>query len=120
MKTASTKTVKCWTNSRGANNPTPATTSLLSIQYESAWAVAVGNPFDGVALYEPEEGQAAPGDVITIFLTASETISDTYIFRPLAPQLFQSDGLESRYQFQEKASTLFDKTGCAEASRLSD
>ncbi|MCB9565798.1 MAG: hypothetical protein H6710_00995 [Myxococcales bacterium] len=70
---------------------------------------------DGVPLYEPEEGQASPGDVITIFLTASESISDTYIFRPLAPQLFQSDGLESRYQFQEKAATLFDKTGCAEA-----
>ncbi|HFE44738.1 MAG TPA: hypothetical protein ENJ18_04475 [Nannocystis exedens] len=69
---------------------------------------------DGASLYTPQEGEPMAGEPVTIFLEEVEDAASTFIFKPLPAQLFQSNAVNSRYEFRQKADSLFSKTSCTE------
>ncbi|MEZ4450691.1 MAG: hypothetical protein R3B09_14510 [Nannocystaceae bacterium] len=81
--------------------------------YEDATMVMTEYAGEGQTLYTPEDGEPAPGEPVTIFLSEVPEAANTYGFKPLPFMLFESDGMGSEYQFQQKAASFFDKTGCA-------
>ena len=70
---------------------------------------------EGGVLYEPKEGEAAPGDPIVINLSQVESASKTYTYKPLPPRLFDSDGSTSGFQFVQRAQSTFEPTMCRTA-----
>ncbi len=61
---------------------------------------------------ELEAGVLEPGKPIHIELTEYEGYSKTYRYEPLPYGLFDSNGLDSEYVFQQRAKTEFEPTGC--------
>lgn len=73
---------------------------------------------DGASLYTPVGDEPQPGEPVTIFLETIEDTASTFIFKPLPAQLFESDATDSRYEFRQKADSLFSKTACSERCGL--
>jgi hypothetical protein len=70
---------------------------------------------EGGYLFTPEDGEPSPEEQVTVLVSEVEGKAFTYIFDPLPQRLFESDiPTSSAYQFQQKANSLFEGTGCLE------
>ncbi|MEZ4385016.1 MAG: hypothetical protein R3A79_27045 [Nannocystaceae bacterium] len=74
---------------------------------------------DGGYLYTPEEGEPSPEEQVTVLVSEVDGKAYTYVFDPLPQRLFESDiNVGSAYQFQQKADSVFEATGCLAACGL--
>ena len=83
-------------------------TTMIFTEYEG----------EGGFLYTPEDGEPAPGEPVAVVVSEVETNNVTFVYRPLPSRLFESDAVNSAYEFRQKADSLFVDTGCSEICGL--